>query len=107
MSANLVAHLDLEALAGETSTTSEQPSKTDVEHSKPLNQKRPQTTKGQAASTDTQSIRISLPSGLVKRLALLRIAGTSRNKAIKDAVEIYLENPEVQKLIAQVSKSLK
>lgn len=108
MPANLVAHLDLEALSEETSTTSEeQPSKSEVEHSKPLNQKRPPTTKGQAESTDTQSIRISLPSTLVKRLALLRIAGTSRNKAIKDAVEIYLSNPEIHKMIAQVSKALK
>ena len=107
MSVNLLANLDVRALTGIPTPEEAKSSQPELSKSPLPPQKEQSTQKAKAANTDTQSIRVSLPSTLVRRLALLRIAGTSRNNAVQEALELYLDDPEVKKIIAQVSKSLK
>lgn len=107
MPTNLLAHLDLSALSGDTPMTAKDNLDSTIERPESPVKKPQSPGKSKDASTDTKSIRISLPSTLVKRLALLRIAGVPRNTAIKDALEVYMADQEVQKMIVQVSRSTK
>lgn len=59
---------------------------------------------------DSRHIRVTLPASLLYRLSLLQISSetsVTRSKIIQTAIESYLKQPDIERIISQASKSIR